>query len=490
MAEKREKPPVVAVLGHVDHGKSSLLEAVKDIKITEKEAGGITQHIGAYIIEHKKKKITFIDTPGHEAFSAVRKRGAGVADIGILVVAGDESIKEQTKEVIKNLKEAQMPFVVAINKIDKEDVDIDKVKQDLSKEDVFVESYGGDVPSVNISAKKKKGIEELLEIIILLAEMEDLEAKEDCLAGGVIIEVQRDARRGVTPTFLVKKGVLKRGDVVGTSCAYGKIKTMENFLKEEIEKAGPSVPVQVTGIKGRPIAGEEFFVFDTTEEAKRFSLIKGEEKAEETFSCSGKTLNIIVKADTIGSLEAIEDSIKKIPQTEVNIRMVKMDIGGITENDIECCKSMDIKIFAFRVSLDKGTEKMAIREKVKVEKFDIIYELIKRIKEEAEDLLEDEIIKEELGKIAILAVFKNQKNRQILGGRVEKGIVVKGAKCEILRKGESVGEGKLVNIKKEEKDMEKITEKEEMGMLLESNTRAEEGDKIVIYREEKRKKKL
>ncbi len=490
MTEKKEKPPVVAVLGHVDHGKSSLLEAVKDIKITEKEAGGITQHIGAYIIEHKKKKITFIDTPGHEAFSAVRKRGAGVADIGVLVVAGDESIKEQTKEVIKNLKESQMPFVVAINKIDKEGVDIDKVKQDLSKEGVFVESYGGDIPCVNISAKKKKGLEELLEIITLLAEMEDLKIREDCLAGGVIIEVQRDSRRGVTPTFLIKKGVLRRGDAVGTSCAYGKIKTMENFLKEDIEEAGPSVPVQVTGIKGNPVAGEEFFVFETLEDAKKFSLIENEKSREEAFLCKGKTLNIIVKADTTGSLEAIEDSIKKIPQTEVKIRMVKMDIGGITENDIECCRAMDIKIFAFRVDPDKGTEKMAIREKIEIKKFDIIYELIKSIREEAEELLEEETIKEEVGRVAILAVFKNQKNRQILGGKVEKGIVVKGAKCEILRKGEVLGEGKLVNIKKEEKDMEKITEKEEMGMLLESNTKAEEGDRIVIYKEEKRKKKL
>jgi translation initiation factor IF-2 len=487
--ENNERPPIVVVLGHVDHGKSSLLEAVKDLKITEKEAGGITQHIGAYVVSHGGKDITFIDTPGHEAFFAMRSRGTKIADIGILVVAADESIKEQTKEAIEHLKKSNMPFIIAINKIDKKSIDIEKVKQDLSKEEVFVESYGGSVPSVNVSAKEKTGIEDLLEMILLLAEVEGIKDEEADSAEGAVIEVKRDSKRGIVVTLLIKKGILKKGDVVATECSYGKIKTMEDFLGKEIEIAGPSIPVQIIGIKDCPKAGESFFVFQKPEDAKKFISNKPEKEQQELLE-DKETLHIIIKADVMGSLEAIENSLKKIPQKEINIKIVRGDVGNITESDIECLKMANAKIYSFRTKVDKNVEKLMIRDKIEIDSFDIIYELIEKVKSDAEALLEDEIIKTEIAKVKILAVFRTLKNRQILGGKVLKGDVKKGSIVEIYRGEEKKGEGKLINIKKEEKDVEKIIENEEFGMLLESKEKAEEGDVLVLYKEEKIKKTL
>ncbi len=489
-SDLQSRPPVVVVLGHVDHGKSSLLEAIKDLKITEKEAGGITQHIGAYVVSHKDKDVTFIDTPGHEAFFAMRSRGTKLADIGILVVAADESIKEQTKEAINHLKEAGMPFLVAINKIDKKNIDIEKVKQDLSKEDVFVESYGGGVPSVNVSAKEKTGIDDLLEMVLLLAEMEEMTSEEVDNAQGVVVEARRDAQKGIIATFLVKEGILRKGDVVATNCSYGKIRTMENFLGEELSEAGPSVPVQIMGPRGCPNAGEEFFVFQKLEEAKKFAE-KGETvKEEELSSNSEKTLNIILKADVTGSLEAIESSLSKIPQEEVEIKIGKSGIGNVTESDIEYAKTMGANIFTFRVKIDKTTQKTALRENVKIKSFDIIYELIDVVREMAQEMLGEETVKTETGKIKILAVFRTQKERQILGGRVIKGEARKGGVAEIWRGEEKVAGGKIINIKKEEKDVERILENEEFGMLIESKEKIEEGDVIVLYKEEKIKRTL
>jgi translation initiation factor IF-2 len=487
--EKTKRPPVVVILGHVDHGKSSLLEAVKDLKITEKEAGGITQHIGAYVISHQGKEITFIDTPGHEAFFAMRSRGAKIADIGVLVVAADESIKEQTREAIKHLQEVKMPFLVAINKIDKKNINIERVKQDLSVEGVFVESYGGDVPSVNISAKEKIGIDELLEMILLLSEIEEKEENGEEKIKGAVLEVQRDPQKGMIATILTKNGELKKGDIIATKQSFGKIRVMENFLGEEVEKVGPSIPVRVTGIKGYLSAGEDFYVFEKLEVAKCFACEVGE-KRDYCNNNGKKILNIILKADVAGSLEAIESSLKKIPQNEINIQIIKSDIGCVNESDIECSKVSGAKIFIFHEKADKAAEKMAIREEIEIRSFDIIYELIESVKESAESMLEEETIREEVGKVKILAVFRTQKNRQILGGKVLSGEAIKGAMVEVLRGEEKITEGKIINLKKGEKDMEKISESEEFGMLLESKGNVEEGDVLLFYKEEKIKKTL
>lgn len=485
------RPPVIVVLGHVDHGKSSLLEAIKDLKITGSESGGITQHIGAYMISHKEEKITFIDTPGHEAFFEMRSRGAKVADVGVLVVAADEGVKEQTKEAIKHLKDMKVPFLVVINKIDKKNIDIERVKQELAKEEIIVESYGGDIPSVNVSAKEKKGIDELLEMIILLAEMEDLKKEEEGLAQGTIIEVQKDPKKGVVATFLVQKGTLQKGDIIGTRGSCGRIRAMEDFQGKEVGRAEVSMPVQIIGLKGNLKVGERFSVFQKLNEAKKEAEKKEDLKTEKEDSSKAKeTLNIILKVDVIGSLEAIEDTIAKIPQSKINIKIARADIGGVTESDVECAKAVDAKIFAFRVEPDKAAQNMAIREDIEIEKFDIIYELFGSVKENARKKLGKKTVKKKEGKIKVLAIFRTQRDRQILGGKVMKGEIAKGLPFEGWREEEKVAEGKIINVKKEEKDMERIQEGEEFGMLVESKGRMEEGDIIIPYKKEEIKEEL
>ncbi len=485
----KERAPVVVVLGHVDHGKSSLLEAIRNFKITEKESGGITQHIGAYVVEHNNKSVTFLDTPGHEAFFAMRSRGTRAADIGILVVAADESIKEQTKEAVEHLKESKMPFIVAINKIDKKNIDIEKVKQDLSKIDVFVESYGGSVPSVNISAKTKEGIDDLLEMILLLAEMEEMKGDDQKEAEGIVIEVQRDARRGVVVTFLVKKGTLKKGDNIATKSSHGKVRCMESFLGEEVDEAPTSTPVQIIGIKGCPEVGEDFFVFKKLEEAKKF-ITKDIIEEDITAQGEGKVLYIILKADVAGSLEAIKDVIEKIPQEKIKIKIIKSGIGDINDSDVDCIKTANAKIFGFKVKIDKGAEKIAIRDNIEVRSFDVIYELIDTLKKEAEEGLDEVTIKEETGRVKVLAIFKTQRDRQILGGKVLEGEVKKIDLIDIYRNEDLVGNAKLINMKKEEKDIVKIKRGEEFGMLLESKEKVVEGDVLLFYSEKKEKQKL
>ncbi len=484
------RPPVVVILGHVDHGKSSLLEAIKDLKITQNEAGGITQHIGAYAVDHEGKMITFIDTPGHEAFSAMRSRGTEVADIGVLVVAADEGVREQTKEAISHLKDSGIPFLVAINKMDKQGSQPEKVKQDLSKEGIFLESYGGKIPSVSVSALKKEGIEDLLEVILLIAEMEEMKGNPEAPAEGVIIESHLDSKRGTIVSLIVKNGVLRKGDIIATESSFGKLKTIEGILGEEKEEAGLSAPVLVAGIKGNPCVGDEFFTCNSIEEAKKFASQKRKEKG--FVECEGekKNLNVIIKADVIGLAEAILSSLEKIPQEEVRVRVVSSGIGSVSESDIELAKTTDSKIFSFRVKKDKAAEKMAIKEGIEVKNFEVIYELIDEVKKEAEDLLGYETVRVEKGQAKILAIFREEKNRQVLGAENIKGEGKKGSLVEIWRKGEKIGEGKVINLKKEEKNIEKITGKEEFGMLFEGRTKAKEGDFFHFYEEERKKRTL
>jgi len=334
--EKFIRPPVVVVLGHVDHGKSSILEAIKDLKITSRESGGITQHIGAYEIEHQNKKITFIDTPGHEAFSAIRARGVNVADIAILVVAADEGVKPQTIEAINHIKSINLPLIVAINKIDKPEADPERVKRELMKYDIVVESLGGKIPSVNVSAKTKKGINDLLEMILLMAEMENLEADISSIAEGVIIESYLDSLTGPTATIILQKGILKKGDIIATQSAFGKVKILKDFQGKIIEKCLPSMPAIVIGFESVPIVGEIFKTFEAIEKAKeniKKEEIKDNPKKIENIE-GKKVLNLILKADVFGSLEAIKKSLESIPQEKVILNIIKEEVGDINESDI------------------------------------------------------------------------------------------------------------------------------------------------------------
>ncbi len=481
----KTRPPIVAVLGHVDHGKSSILEAIKDLKITDKEAGGITQHMGAYMVDHEDSKITFIDTPGHEAFSAMRSRGAKVADIGILVIAADEGVKKQTKEAIKHLKEAKIPYLIALNKMDKNGTNVAKVKKELSLESVLVEEYGGDIPCVEVSAKEKKGMEELLEMIILLAEMEEIKTDYDKKAKGVVIETHVHPQKGVNATLLVKEGTLKKGDVIGTSCCFGKVKKMTNFKGEEIEEATPSRPARTSGLKMNPHVGEEFAVYSSKKEAKnKTTKSKGVVDFSEEFSPKGNALNIIIKTDVLGSLEAIKNTLEKVSREKVGIKVLDSGIGKVGENDVDLAKTCNGKIFAYRTEIDKVASDLARQNNIDIFQYDVIYNLLDGIVEEMKKKLKPELEVKEMGKIKILAIFKEGK-RQILGGKAVKGDIEKGAKVKIKRDGEEVGEGKLINLKKEEKDVEKIPERENFGMLYEGSVKVKEGDVLEAYKEEK-----
>ena len=480
----------MVVLGHIDHGKTTLLDYIRKTKVAEKEAGGITQHIGAYEIEIDNKKITFIDTPGHEAFSAMRARGAKVADIAILIIDATEGVKAQTKEAISQIKKAKIPFIVALNKIDKPNADPPKVKRELVKEGVTVEDLGGNVPAINISAKTGQGVNELLELILLLAEMEELKTDLSQGAQGVIIESYLDHFRGPTATLILNQGILKKGEILATFSTLGKVRILENFQGQPISEAFPSQPVVVVGFEEVPKVGEEFRVFPSLEEAKKF-LEKKEEKPERgvlEIEPDQKVLNIILKGDVFGSIEAIEEILKNLSQEKVIVRVLKSEVGAINESDVKLAKSGKAIILGFRVKVNPVAKNLAEREKVKILIFEVIYDLVEGTRKLIERMIEPEIVRVDLAKVKVLVHFWAGKNRQIVGGRVIEGEVKKGAKIEVFRDNELLDQGKMVNLQIEKKDVERAKKGDECGILYEGgNVKIEPGDILVIYQEEKRK---
>lgn len=484
------RPPVVVVLGHIDHGKTSLLMAIRDFNILEKESGGITQHVGAYQIEHNQKKITFIDTPGHESFSAIRGRGSKLADIAVLVIDASEGIKKQTKEAITHIKNAGLTTIVALNKMDKPGANPEMVKQQLSKEDVLVESWGGQVPSVEISAKTGQGITDLLDMIQLVAEVADLKAETGVLAEGTIIEAYLDPKKGPTSTVLIENGTLHQGDFIATDSVAGKVKNLGDFLQKEMEEANPSDPAVIIGFEGVPAVGEKFHAFSSYEEAK--ANLKEREIKKDTFEfdpCK-KYLNLIIKGDAQGSLEGIVEVLKVLPQDNVCIRVIRSEVGDITEQDVKMAKTSEAIIIAFRVKKDKVAEISAENNKIKVYDFTIIYELAQKVRELMERKLTKEKERIDLGKIEVLAIFRTEKNRQIVGGNVIEGEVQKGASLEIFREGEKIGHGRIVELQSNKKDFDVIKKGKECGILYQGTERIKEGDELVVYKEEYRQEEL
>ena len=490
----KPKPPVVVILGHVDHGKSSILQKIReDFKILEKESGGITQHIGAYQITYQGKIITFIDTPGHEAFSAMRSRGAKVADIAILVVAAEEGVKPQTKEAISHIKKTGIPVIVVINKIDKPQAQPEKVKQELKENGIVVESLNGDVPCVLTSAKTGQGIDELLEIINLVAEMQELKYHPSRPASGVIIESYSDSKRGPTATLLIREGILKNTDIIGTGSTYGKIKSMEDFQSRPIKNAPAGTPVIITGLENVPGVGEKFSVFPSIKEAKEQSERKSAKRKEkrEVINELGekKVLNIILKTDVKGSIEAIYQSLKTIPQEEVIIRILKAEPGDISENDIKLAESSNGKIIGFRVKAPSKIKDIAKRKDIKIYIFEVIYELVQKIRELASSLLEPEIVKKTIGKVKILAIFSKTKRGQIIGGRVIDGQAKKGL-ANIIREEKVIGEGKIDELQHNKKDVSFVEKGMECGILFNTDIIIQKGDILEIYEEERIKRNL
>ncbi len=500
---KIERPPVVVVLGHVDHGKSSLLEAIKDFKITSKESGGITQHIGAYEVEHasagsaQAKKITFIDTPGHEAFSAMRARGAEVADIALLVVDAAQTVQPQTKEAIVAIKRAEIPMIVVLNKIDLPNANPQKIKGELAKIDVVVESMGGQIPSVEVSAKEKTGINELLEVILLVADLEALKSETNVPAEGLIIESYMDQGKGPIATVIVKKGILKKKGIIATDLALAKVKALQNFSGKEIEEAYPSQPAIVLGFETVPAVGEKFKSYKSAEDALK--NLKKEEAKREIGSTviqadpNKKLLNIILKGDVFGSLEAIENVLKNLPQDKVILRILKNEVGDINETDVKLAEMSKAEIIGFRVKISPGVSKFMkadTERKIRIKTFDIIYELIQNVRLGMEKSLDAEITRKDIGKIKAIIIFWGEKNRQIVGGKITEGEMKKGFKLEVLRDERKVGSGKIINLQRDKKDVERLTKGDECGILFEGNVKVEKGDILVAFEETRQKGEL
>jgi len=497
MAEENKnlipRPPVVVVVGHIDHGKTTLLDFIRKSRVAEKESGGITQHIGAYEIEHQGKKITFIDTPGHEAFSAMRSRGASVADIAILVVAADEGFKPQTKEALSHIEKAGIPFIVALNKIDKPNANLDKAKGELAKNNVLVESMGGKIPSVGTSAKTGEGIQELLEVILLVAEMEGLKGDLDKSGEGLVIEAYLDAQRGPTATLLIRDGVINQGDIIATPSTVGKVKVLEDFKGKPVEKGLPSMPSIVLGFEKVPQVGEKFKIFKAVEEAQKYVEKKEQKtkKGEVMFVEPGtKVLNLVIKTDVSGSLEAISEAMKSLPQDKIFLRILKGEVGDINDSDVKLAQSSKARLLSFRVKASPHILDLAEHQNVKVVSFDIIYDLIQGIRLMMEKSMKMEKVRVDLAKIKILLVFWTEKNRQIVGGKVIEGMVKKGAKIEVQKGQEIAGRGRMLSLQRNKNDIDEAKKGEEVGMLYEGDVKIEEGDILLIYTEEEHKEEL
>ncbi len=472
-----KRPPVVVVLGHVDHGKTTLLDYIRKSNVARGEAGGITQSIGAYQIDHNGKKITFIDTPGHEAFSNMGWRGVKVADIAILVVAADDGVQPQTKESIKIIQEAKIPFVVAINKIDREGVDINKVKNELTAENVLLEGYGGNVSHQAISAKTGKGVNELLDLILLVSELEDLSYKPEGAARGVILESKKDSRRGITATVIIKEGTLKISDPITAGSASGKVKGLENFLGKRVKEILPSEPARVMGFDGLPEAGEEFFVGIQQSQTAVSASVNPRTVANK-ISEGARAVNLILKADVSGSLEALSEVVKNLPKPqEVKLAIIDQSVGEITDGDVKSAIATEAIIIGFRVEPTKAAENLARIHKIKVVISEIVYDLVKALEEEFKHLARD-VVK---GELEVLAVFgKKGTNQQIVGGKVIAGAIDNNSSFEIKRRESLIGTGKIINLQTGKKDIPRLETGIEGGLLADSETAIKAGDHIII----------
>ena len=493
------RPPIVVVMGHIDHGKSTLLDYVRKTGVVAKEAGGITQHIGAYETETehegKKRKITFLDTPGHEAFSKMRSRGATTADIAILVVAADDGVQPQTIEAHNAIKEASLPYIVAINKIDKPGADPEKIKAQLGENGIYVEGYGGNVPYAKISAKTGEGMPELLDVALILADMENLKADTKQNASGIVIESNMDSQRGISSTLLIKNGTLKKGMFVLAGKALAPVRILENFLGQLIEEASFSSPVRITGFSELPSVGEEFKTYAGKNEAEealaqakktaptpRPDRSVGEGRSSDQGIGKNKVaIKMIIKTDTAGSLEALEKELMKLKDEEIIIELLRGGVGNINEDDARFSSASNkTVILGFNIGTDMAAKEIIDRNSVPTFTSDIIYKI--------SDWLKDEITKKKagipreeiIGTAKILKTFSRQKNKQVIGGRVVSGKIVEGKSFKIKRRDVEIGEGKIFNLQQGKKEAKEISLDDEFGAMTENKIEIARDDEIII----------
>jgi translation initiation factor IF-2 len=503
----KSRPPVVAVMGHVDHGKTSLLDAIRSTDVAKKEAGGITQHISAYQIKHNDRLITFLDTPGHEAFAAIRQHGAALTDIAIIVVAADDGVKPQTIEAIRYAKKAGVKIIVAINKIDKEGADSNRIKQQLSEHGLMIEEWGGDTVIQEVSAKTKKGIPELLDLIFLVTDIEDLKADYDVPAYGLVIESHVESGRGSVARALVEGGVIRKGDYICAGSSYAKIRNLEDSEGRPLKEAGPSTPVIISGFKTLPEFGDEFNFCKDEKEAKNMAekSLQNKSSSDSRMDISSSDLirlinrnnklselNVIIKADVQGSLISVMDSLKSLDTDEVAIRFVGSGIGQINENDLHLAHSSNAIIYGFNVSSPRSVIQQASRDKINIRLFDIIYEMLDDAKKELSNLLAPEVVEKEIGKLIIKGIFNTTKTQVICGGEVTTGKVVLPSLVRVIRDKKVLAEAVLHNLKRSNNDVKEVNAGEMCGIDLKTKSKIDlvEGDKLEFFSRELVQRKL
>lgn len=501
------RAPVVAVMGHVDHGKTSLLDAIRSADVVKGEAGGITQHISAYQIEHDKRPITFLDTPGHEAFAALREHGAMLTDLVIIVVAADDGVKPQTIEAIRFARKAGVKILVAINKIDKEGADANLTKQQLSEQDLLVEEWGGDIVAMGVSAKTGQGIKELLDMVLLMADVEELKADTDGDAQGLIIEAHMEQGRGSVAEALVESGFLKPGQFIVAGGSYARVRNLETTSGKPLKQAGPSTPVTITGFKTLPEFGDTFVAAKDEKTARAKAATYAEElrnsgsrsdiNSSELIRIIDRShqmthLNIIIKADVQGSLTSVVDSLKALGTEEVSVRVVGSGIGVVNESDIHMAHTSEAIIYGFNVELPTNIKRLANRDKVSIRLYNIIYELIDDVKQELQTLLVPEIVETAQGRLVVKGIFKTTKTEIIAGGEVTKGKIVTPALARVIRDKEQLGEVEVTNLKRGPQDTKEVLEGEMCGISLATTSKIElqEGDHIEVFTRETVARKL
>lgn len=498
------RPPVVVVMGHVDHGKTSLLDAVRSTHVIEGEAGGITQHIGAYKVEVNGREITFLDTPGHEAFTAMRARGAQVTDIAILVVAANDGVMPQTIEAINHAKAAGIPIIVAVNKIDVEGANVEKVKEELTKYDLVAEEWGGDTIFVPISAKQRTNIDTLLEMVLLVADMKELKANPNKQAKGAVIEAKLDKSRGPVATMLVQRGTLDVGDTVVVGSVIGRIRAMYNDKGKKVKKAGPSTPVEIIGLTEVPVAGETFYEVEDEKTAKHLIEKRKRQEREKSINATAKVslndlfsqiekgklkeLNLIVKADVQGSVEAVKQSLEKLSNDEVKVKVIHANVGGVTETDVTLAKVSNAIIIAFNVRPEPLARDMAEKEEVEIKQYSVIYHAIEDVEAAMKGMLDPEFEEKVIGNAEIRQTFKVSNVGTIAGCYVTNGKVSRNAGIRIIRDNVVIHDGKLISLKRFKDDAKEVAAGYECGIQIENFNDIKEGDILEVYVMEEIKK--
>lgn len=491
-----KRPPIVTIMGHVDHGKTTLLDYIRNTHVVDKEFGGITQHIGAYQTKYKDELITFIDTPGHAAFTEMRARGASVTDIVIIIVAADDGVKPQTKEAVEHALSAKVPIIVAVNKIDKPDANIDRVLTEMAEIGITPESWGGDVPFINISAHTGEGIDLLLETILTIAEVCELKANPNRYALGAVIESRLDKNVGGIASFLIQNGTLRIGDPIVVGTSYAKVRTMKNDRGEAVVEAGPSTPVEITGLTENPSAGDKFMAFETEAEAKSVAekrkdaakMNAGKDKKvslDDLFAsvdAGNKEINVVLKADVRGSEEAVKNALEKIKEQDVSVKVIRSGIGAITESDVVLASASNAIIIGFNVVASSNAKDIAKDNNIDIRLYTIIYKLVEDIEAAINGMLDPEFEEKILGEAEIRKIFKFSKIGNIAGSYITSGIVKNGALARVIRDGVVIAsDEKIASLQREKDTVKEVKKGFECGITLEKFNDFKEGDTIEAY---------